>query len=118
MLLADRPIGLEAWCDQNGAIRRLNRVASHATRHRFLFNRRGGDDSRPRPFLPSRKIRLMKNLSFVFLAMTCFALLTISGCGRGGENTVVEAPPAVEEEVAMPGMTDEEYDKAMEADMQ
>lgn len=61
----------------------------------------------------------MKKLTTIFLTTTCLCFLSLSGCGGGGgENKVIEAPPAVEEEAAMPGMTDEEYDAAMDADME
>lgn len=58
----------------------------------------------------------MKKAAFLFMA-TCLFVLPIAGCGGGGENTVVEAPPAVEEETAIEGMSDEEYDAAMDAEM-
>ena len=48
----------------------------------------------------------------------CLGVLTFVGCES--EPTVVEAPPeeAVEEDIpAMEGMTDDEYDKAMDKDM-
>jgi len=60
----------------------------------------------------------MKKLSLLTLLAICLAVPTLSGCGGSGENVVIEAPPAVvEEEPAMEGMTDEEYDAAMDADM-
>ena len=41
----------------------------------------------------------------------------MGGCGSG-DNTVIEAPPEViEEEAAIEGMSDEDYDAAMDADM-
>ena len=60
----------------------------------------------------------MKKFSFILAG--AFALLTLSFAGCGHESQVIEAPPeAVEEEdEAMGGMTEEEYNKAMEADMQ
>jgi len=54
----------------------------------------------------------------VFLATACFSFLSLSGCGGGGENTVIEAPAVEEDAPSIPGMTDEQYDKAMDADMQ
>jgi hypothetical protein len=66
-----------------------------------------------------RNLKMRKIASFTVLA-TCLVLPTVAGCGGGGgENTVIEAPPeAFEEEAAMEGMSDEDYDAAMEADMQ
>ena len=41
------------------------------------------------------------------------------GCSGGGDNTVIEAPAeAVEEEAAIEGITDEDYDAAMDAEME
>ena len=52
------------------------------------------------------------------MASLCFCTLSLTGCSGGEENTVIEAPPEmVEEQPAIEGMTDEEYDKAMDADM-
>ncbi len=59
----------------------------------------------------------MKRTVFLFLATFCFCAIFLTGCEGGGENSVVEAPEAVEEEAAMEGMSDEDYDKAMDADM-
>lgn len=48
----------------------------------------------------------------------CFALPAFMGCDQGaGENTVIEAPAATEE-AAMEGMSDDDYDAAMDADME
>ena len=62
----------------------------------------------------------MKKIAFSFMATLCFFTLSLTGCGGGGgENKVIEAPPeVVEEQPAIEGMTDEEYNKAMEADME
>ena len=58
----------------------------------------------------------MNKLAWFTVLAICFVLPTMSGCGKG-ENTVIEAPPEpVEEEAAIEGMTDEEYDAAMDAD--
>lgn len=56
----------------------------------------------------------MKKMSFLFL-LACVFVVPV-GCDSG-ENSVVEAPPEVEEDAAMEGMTDEDYDAAMEASM-
>ena len=59
----------------------------------------------------------MKKLAFLFLASACLSIVSLSGCG-GSESSVVEAPAEVaEEEASMPGMSEEDYDAAMEADM-
>lgn len=61
----------------------------------------------------------MKKLALSSVLGICFAVPMMVGCGGQKESTVVEAPPAeTTEEAAMEGMTDEEYDKAMDADMQ
>lgn len=59
----------------------------------------------------------MKNLVFSFMAVVCLASLSFTGCG-GSEPAVIEAPPATEEvDPATEGMSQEEYDKAMEESM-
>lgn len=60
----------------------------------------------------------MNKITFLFAATTCFLALSMVGCGDGGDNTVIEAPPAEESGDAMPGMSDEDYNDAMDADMQ
>lgn len=61
----------------------------------------------------------MKKFAVITALATCLAVPTMSGCSEGAqENTVIEAPPANEEEPAIEGMTDEEYNAAMEAEMQ
>ena len=57
----------------------------------------------------------MKNFA-VLLVLVVFAIPAFSGCS-GGENSVIEAPETQTDETAMEGMSDEEYDAAMEADM-
>jgi hypothetical protein len=60
----------------------------------------------------------MKKFAVLFMATTCFFLPSLTGCGGGsGETTVIEAPPAGEEEEAMEGMSDDDYDAAMDAEM-
>ena len=61
----------------------------------------------------------MKKLPHFMVLAICLLLPTAIGCGGGGgENTVIEAPAeVVEEEAAMEGMSDEDYNAAMEADM-
>ncbi len=59
----------------------------------------------------------MKNLVFLFLAIACLSSLSLTGCG-GNESKVIEAPPAEEEvDPATAGMSQEDYDKAMEESM-
>lgn len=59
----------------------------------------------------------MKNWFYLFLAIAPLSFVTFAGCGERGA-TVIEAPPATEEEdPAMAGMTEEEYNKAMEESM-
>ena len=59
----------------------------------------------------------MKKLALLTTLSVAFALPAVCGCGGGGDNAVIEAPDEVlEEEPAMEGMTDEEYDAAMDAD--
>lgn len=60
----------------------------------------------------------MKKLAYLATLSIAFACPAFVGCGSG-ENTVVEAPPEeTQDDGAMDGMTDEEYDAAMEADME
>lgn len=61
----------------------------------------------------------MRKLAFFTVMGICFALPTMVGCDGARESSVVEAPPAPsgETEPAIEGMTDEEYNAAMEADM-
>lgn len=49
------------------------------------------------------------------IALGCFTF-AVPGCGSG-ETEVIEAPEVVEEDPAMEGMSEEEYDAAMEASM-
>ena len=59
----------------------------------------------------------MKTLAQFGLALALLSCLTITGCGSG-ENEVIEAPETATEDTSMEGMTEEEYNKAMEADME
>ncbi len=70
-------------------------------------------------FLFLRETNPMKKIASLFLATAaCLFTLSMTGCGTG-ENTVIEAPAttADDEPAAMDGMSDEEYDAAMDADM-
>ncbi len=59
----------------------------------------------------------MKKLAFLLMATMCVFSLSLTGCG-GRETQVIEAPPAEEQvDPATEGMTQEEYDKAMEESM-
>jgi hypothetical protein len=65
-----------------------------------------------------RKGTEMKKIAFLFMATLCFCTLSLTGCSGGGESTVIEAPPEVlEEQPAIEGMTDEDYDQAMDEEM-
>ena len=57
----------------------------------------------------------MKKFAFLIMAAMCFSSLSLTGCGSG-EPTVVEAPAETEEDAAMEGISDEDYDAAMDAD--
>lgn len=60
----------------------------------------------------------MKKLALLTTLSVAFALPAVCGCGGGGDNVVVEAPDeAFEEEAAMEGMSDDDYDAAMEASL-
>ncbi|NND97811.1 MAG: hypothetical protein HKN47_10835 [Pirellulaceae bacterium] len=58
----------------------------------------------------------MKIIKFAFALAFCFLLVPAVGCGSGGTK-VIEAPPEGQSEDAMEGMTDEEYEKEMDAAM-
>jgi hypothetical protein len=59
----------------------------------------------------------MNKLSFFTLLAICFVLPAMAGCGSG-DNVVIDAPAeAIEEEPALDGMSDEDYDAAMDAEM-
>ncbi|QDT10305.1 hypothetical protein [Planctomycetes bacterium K23_9] len=52
-----------------------------------------------------------------FYLLLCFTLcFSISGCG-GNESQVIEAPAETSDGSAMEGMSDEEYNKAMNESM-
>ena len=60
----------------------------------------------------------MKNLAWLFMLTMSLSFLSLSGCGRGSDTQVIEAPPETEQEdPAQAGMTEEEYNKAMEESM-
>ena len=49
----------------------------------------------------------------------CLSLcvLSFAGCGGSGETTVIQPPEVVEDDSAMDGIDDDEYNKAMEESM-
>jgi hypothetical protein len=47
----------------------------------------------------------------------CFFALSLNGCGGGGEPTVIEAPAADVDDAAIDGISDDDYNKAMEESM-
>jgi hypothetical protein len=59
----------------------------------------------------------MKKFAFVFVALFSFSFLGLTGCGGGGESQVVEAPDSDEGDAAMEGLSDEDYNAAMEKSM-
>ncbi|MDV6029361.1 hypothetical protein [Stieleria sp.] len=60
----------------------------------------------------------MKKFAWLWMAALCFTTLSLTGCGGSGETQVIEAPPVEEEDPAMAGMTEEEYNAEMEKSMQ
>lgn len=58
----------------------------------------------------------MKKLAIAFSVFAALSCLSFTGCGGGTETSVVEAP-AAEDDQAMEGMDDADYDAAMEASM-
>ncbi len=60
----------------------------------------------------------MKKLAYLATLSIVFACPAFIGCGSG-ENSVVEAPAEeTQTDEAIDGMTDEDYNAAMDADMQ
>lgn len=60
----------------------------------------------------------MKTLATLAALLCCFSFATLTGCGSG-DTKVIEAPAETEDvDPAMEGMTEEEYNKAMEESMQ
>jgi len=60
----------------------------------------------------------MKKLALLTTLSAVFALPAICGCGGGGDPVVIEAPDEeFEEEAAIEGMSDDDYDAAMEASL-
>ncbi len=60
----------------------------------------------------------MKNLVYLFMVVACLTSVSLTGCGGSSESTVIEAPPAEEEvDPATEGMSQEDYDAAMEESM-
>ncbi|MCA9140779.1 MAG: hypothetical protein KDB00_28600 [Planctomycetales bacterium] len=58
----------------------------------------------------------MKKFTHLLLVAACFSFVGITGCGDK-EPTVVEAPAVEEVDPATEGMSQEDYDKAMEESM-
>lgn len=59
----------------------------------------------------------MTKTALLLMAFTCFYGLSLAGCGGSGESQVIEAPPETTEEPAIEGMSDEDYTKAMDEEM-
>ncbi len=62
----------------------------------------------------------MKKLGFALVAALSFSVLGVTGCGGGGEPTVIEVDDAAASDSgdAMEGISDEEYNRQMEQSMQ
>lgn len=59
----------------------------------------------------------MKISAYLLICLS-FCALSFAGCGGGGETKVIEPPAVVEDdEAAMDGIDDDEYNKAMEESM-
>ncbi len=58
----------------------------------------------------------MKKIAFLLMATTCLFVLSLTGCGGGGDSQVIQAPDAPEEDPVMDGISDEDYDAAMDAE--
>ncbi len=61
-------------------------------------------------------VQTMKISAYTMICFSFFAL-SIAGCGGSGETKVIEAPAAVDDDAAMEGIDDDEYNKAMEESM-
>jgi hypothetical protein len=59
----------------------------------------------------------MKKLALLCTLASCFSFVAISGCGGGDGGVVEVAEDTPTEDASMPGMTEEEYQKAMDEDM-
>ena len=59
----------------------------------------------------------MKISAYLLICLS-FCALSFAGCGGSGETKVIEPPAVVEDdEAAMDGVDDDEYNKAMEESM-
>ncbi|MAI73914.1 MAG: hypothetical protein CMM01_23855 [Rhodopirellula sp.] len=56
-------------------------------------------------------------ISAYFLMCLSLCVLSFAGCGGSGETTVIQPPEVVEDDSAMDGIDDDEYNKAMEESM-
>ncbi|MEM6473397.1 MAG: hypothetical protein AAF802_27815 [Planctomycetota bacterium] len=61
-------------------------------------------------------ILVISRFNWLAVVFCCLLGGAMVGCGEA-EPTVVEAPPTEEDDSAMPGMSDEEYNKEMEKEM-
>lgn len=59
----------------------------------------------------------MKKFSLAIVATISLCVFGLTGCGGGGESQVIEAPAAEEGDAAMEGVSDADYDAAMEQSM-
>ncbi len=58
----------------------------------------------------------MKISAYLLICLS-FCALSFAGCGGSGETKVIEPPAAADDDSAMDGIDDEEYNKAMEESM-
>jgi hypothetical protein len=68
------------------------------------------------PLVPPKQGIEMKKLGLAFVAALSLSFPCVTGCGKG-ETKVIEAPPVEENDGAVEGMSDEEYNKQMEESM-
>ena len=58
----------------------------------------------------------MKKLALLFAVAFCLPVLGLTGCSGGGENQVIQPDAGASEDTGV-GVSDEEYDAAMDEEM-
>lgn len=58
----------------------------------------------------------MKKFALLFVAAFTFSILGLTGCGRSGENTVIQPTAGANDDTGV-GVDEETYNKAMEEQM-